>query len=566
MHRFISVIIGFVAILTVFILVRSKIANNYSTKLLGLSTRETKISDINNVSPKIDSMLHKNIAQAPIYNSKYPNKFFFKRIMFSINTDALPSTFSEVKKCSKIGDIYTGFIELNKLSILAQRPEVDSIESGANCIIASENRSLPFLTNIAKNFQVFKKYTHKKNKEPIIGIIEKEINPNDCIIDPNSDLNPKILFYWNQSQTDPMNCPFEITNSYGTEYSSKNINFSNFAKRRNHHAVTIIKKIHEIAKNKNFEVIIVSATGSEASILDAISYIKSKAKFLDRPLIINMSLGTKSGSHDGHSLFEKAVTFAASDGTLIVTSAGNDISTNHHAEFTNNTYRREPLSIEVMRDRLDKNVSSVNIELWFGQPFDTSISIIGPDSQNFGPVFSKQTRIFSNEKFVVSICNNVSYRKDQNHIFICIETDSQSKCDLSGVWNIVLNNSLDNSVEYDAWTYSYGSYKSKFLNFIDYTETITSPGTTRRIITVGAGLPEGKPISLGPTRDGRNKPEIWCPFEDCSSYASAKVSGYLLNLMEHSDGFDYKSALLKLDILNSSECIVTQVKLTPENQ
>ena len=59
-------------------------------------------------------------------------------------------------------------------------------------------------------------------------------------------------------------------------------------------------------------------------IIDAISYIQSRAEALGMPVVINMSLGTQDCPHDGTSLLARAVDAASGPGKIFSISAGNE--------------------------------------------------------------------------------------------------------------------------------------------------------------------------------------------------------------------------------------------------
>src|SRR5258705_5173185 len=92
-------------------------------------------------------------------------------------------------------------------------------------------------------------------------------------------------------------------------------------------------------------------------------------------------------------------------------------------------------------------------------------------------------------------------------------------------------------VRYDAWierTIPNDAPPYMHSRFGDYDEseaiTLTTPGTARRAITV-ASCNNGDPTAVsassgrGPTRDGRNKPELAAPGEDILSTPAGAGEG-----------------------------------------
>jgi minor extracellular serine protease Vpr len=62
------------------------------------------------------------------------------------------------------------------------------------------------------------------------------------------------------------------------------------------------------------------------NISDAVAYIFKKAQALGMPAVVNLSLGTHIGAHDGMSLFEEFLNGQSAPGHLMVSSAGNELN------------------------------------------------------------------------------------------------------------------------------------------------------------------------------------------------------------------------------------------------
>ena len=81
------------------------------------------------------------------------------------------------------------------------------------------------------------------------------------------------------------------------------------------------------------EIIMVNV-GSEGiledDVVEGIEFVKNKAGELGRPFVINLSLGTDLGSHDGTDLFSQTLKSFIEEGVIIVKSAGNSADYNSH--------------------------------------------------------------------------------------------------------------------------------------------------------------------------------------------------------------------------------------------
>lgn len=72
------------------------------------------------------------------------------------------------------------------------------------------------------------------------------------------------------------------------------------------------------------DLVLVSTNSSDAGIADGIAYIISYANSVNKPCVINMSLGKHIGPHDGTSPFDQYCDGIVGSGKLLVGAAGND--------------------------------------------------------------------------------------------------------------------------------------------------------------------------------------------------------------------------------------------------
>ncbi|WP_088323091.1 S8 family peptidase [Polaribacter tangerinus] len=88
------------------------------------------------------------------------------------------------------------------------------------------------------------------------------------------------------------------------------------------------------------EIVLVSTKTTNISVLEGIYYIINYAKSVNKPAVINISLGNHYGPHDGTSFFDKSldkIIRAAGPGYVVVGAAGNSGNNNIHLtkKFTN---------------------------------------------------------------------------------------------------------------------------------------------------------------------------------------------------------------------------------------
>ena len=295
------------------------------------------------------------------------------------------------------------------------------------------------------------------------------------------------------------------------------------------------------------DLIIVKATRVQGSqsfygddYVNALKFIDDMASSLAQPYVVNMSLGSNDGAHDGTSLSEQAIDeLVGSDipGKVVVVSAGNDGENDIHASgtFTNSNNSYE-VSFQI--DEYDENSGNyddyVLFETWYDGTSNVSVSIETPDGTGYGPV-SRGTEYSRNTSDGAVYIDNASGGKNplnQDYQLIIQVFDFESaKPPTAGEWKIILTST---SGRFDLWL-STSTMSASLTSHVDPSMLIANPATAFNSIAVGSYVTknrwtdlDGKTISpvplptlysasafssSGPTRDLRTKPEISAPGE-----------------------------------------------------
>ena len=137
------------------------------------------------------------------------------------------------------------------------------------------------------------------------------------------------------------------------------------------------------------ELIIVKLANSDGygfskttSLMRAIQFAIQTATALERPLAINMSLGTNDGGHDGFSLFETYIDDMSNRWlTSIIVAAGNQGNARFHASpiLTSRQF-------ETVEFRIGSLQSSLSLQLWKNFSDELTVGIIAPDGSTTGQI------------------------------------------------------------------------------------------------------------------------------------------------------------------------------------
>ncbi|MCH5243628.1 MAG: S8 family peptidase [Lentimicrobiaceae bacterium] len=106
------------------------------------------------------------------------------------------------------------------------------------------------------------------------------------------------------------------------------------------------------------DLIFVATNMYNSGILDGISYIEKYAAAQNKPCVVNMSLGSNIGPHDGTDAFDLACDKIVRDGFLLVASAGNSGDTKLHYQASTTTNNAASTYLDL------DNTQSTYIDCW----------------------------------------------------------------------------------------------------------------------------------------------------------------------------------------------------------
>ena len=445
---------------------------------------------------------------------------------------------------SQIGGIATMQLTVDQLLTLIKRPDVTGIESSFYrppvLDISTNTTMTTFSGNTAYlgiGSRVVNSYGINGNGV-VIGDVDTgiDITHGDFQSPPG---NSRILYIWDQ--TDATGTP-PAGYGYGTEYTQATINL-----QLSLSTVTIVNQkdvsshgthVMGIAAGNGqgtgnaqpagvyvgvapqADIIMVKTDFADTHIVDGIQYIFSKASALNKPAVVNLSIGGQYGPHDGTDAFESAIDSTIGPGRIVVVAAGNDGGHFIHAE--NNT--SIGISDTTFVNLLSSN-SSFDIDLWYNGGDKYSCTIVAPD----GTFLSTTTA----SNISGAIGGGAGYIF--NNTYTSPNSDSEIYIDLSSVtsfgsWSMVLSRDSGSTGNghYDAWL---ASQIGIFENHTTMRVLVTEPGNVKKAITVGAycsknqwttidgtthtiavSLGDLSPFSgIGPSRDSTFKPEITAP-------------------------------------------------------
>lgn len=259
----------------------------------------------------------------------------------------------------------------------------------------------------------------------------------------------------------------------------------------------------------------------------ALKFIDEVAQSVGLPVVVNVSQGKNSGSHDGMSLLETAFDFFSRNGRepgrIIVKSAGNDRQSNGHAFLSIGNQGFDHLDWSSSTPASPYHRRRDAIELWFESTFEMTFELANPSAE-----LSPKTNWLNPTLSGVFKTGNrysINYtrrHKDNGQSLLSIEiTNGSFRAIEAGKWLLrITAGAQSENVEVDAWIDRTDTRPIMFVNHLTEDRTLSVPGTAISVIAVGAVESTAPPVvvgdfsAYGDTRDKREKPEIVAPGVD----------------------------------------------------
>ena len=280
--------------------------------------------------------------------------------------------------------------------------------------------------------------------------------------------------------------------------------------------------------------------GDSVQLAEAIEFIFAFAEERKQPCVINLSLGTNGGPHDGTTLVEKWIDGLVSQARnrAVVIAAANMFGKQLHA--TGRVSSDKP--VELKWQIFPNDSTSNEMEVWYSKDDSFDVEVIKPGDSvpiagaRFGEV--REFPFWEHRTIVVANRRNDSCNGD-NTINIFLDDELSP-----GTWTIRLiaasvkdGKAAVKDGKFDAWIERDETGPSQFKAAeagdsyqIDDAVTLGSIACGEKSIVVGsydahkAGEPLSANSSSGRTRDHRKKPELSAPGEHVlAAYSGTRV-------------------------------------------
>ena len=291
--------------------------------------------------------------------------------------------------------------------------------------------------------------------------------------------------------------------------------------------------------------------------IDGLTYAQNRAGALGKPVVVNWSIGGQGGPHDGTRGYEEAInSFVSTPGRVVVVSAGNDGGSPIHIGGNAGATTTFTFTVPSYTPSAGAGTNQFVFDLWLNSNTAVSASATSPDGYTASAPYvlagtSGEGSNLADGHFTVF--NTPSFTSDGAwNVQLWVRDDASNPHPKTGTWTLTVTNP-GSAVRYDGWlalrTVGSGLVT---LSGADANETVAMPGTASGAITAAAYVTKWSwPVysnlqyvyngadrtadiatfsSVGPTRDGRQKPDLAAPgqgiaaalstFEDTTGFAS----------------------------------------------
>ncbi len=456
---------------------------------------------------------------------------------------------------SKSGDVFTAMLPVERIAEIVKQPNVRYVDIGS--VLSPTLDSARRQTNVDKvHAGMAPLNTPYTGKGVVVGIIDAGFDythPN--FYDSTGQNNYRVKRVWNQNDntgTPPTGYP------YGSEYITEAQILSAKSDYQGDHASHVAgtaagsggypgSTYRGIAYES--ELVFVSINNLSTNIADGIKYIQNYAASVGKPCVINMSIGRHDGPHDGTSYADRFVDSLIGPGKLVVVAGGND---GHNALYAEHTFVSTDTNVYTFPIVIDTSVDG-RADIWGkpGQNFAARVILLNTNTSSFLYVPTHKTSAASGAIYADTISQSplivVNYIAEINPINSKphIQLNLTNKLpNTAGIRFLIEITGFNTDIQ--MWGQRSGITNFSDLGYADGGDGIVISGRKdhqvadpyacgKSVITVGAYTSKNQWMSLnnqvqtlsykamsqvrdiapfssiGPTGDGRTKPEITGP-------------------------------------------------------
>lgn len=274
-----------------------------------------------------------------------------------------------------------------------------------------------------------------------------------------------------------------------------------------------------------------------SAVMVGVEYILTRARKLNKPVVICIGLGSNFGSHDGYSIFAEYLSSISNlRGVCLCVAAGNESQARHHTQGVI-TAKGERQNIDL---KIGDREADVYISIWNNVSDRISVSVTSPTGEMVGRLPAKAGSSRTTSLVMEPSAINVNYyfpMEGSGSQMTVVRLIRASP----GIWTITLHGDIILDGSFHAWLPMTGFVDPdvEFLSTSPY-YTITVPGVMIGSICCGAYDAQQESLysrtSWGPTRIEMLAPDLVAP--------GVNIGGYYPSGLGRMDGTSISTAIV----------------------
>jgi minor extracellular serine protease Vpr len=478
--------------------------------------------------------------------------------------------------------VCTAFVPVGALDQLEQRADVSAIHAAVLC--EATNDSGTVLTGATIERGAGPAFVGINGAGVLVGDVDSGIDVHHADFQDSTG-SSRILYVWDQNNTSSVSPPTGFT--YGHEWTKASIDAALCTEvdagttgGHGSHVMGTIAGNGSKSTATRFQyagmapmadIAMVATTFYNTAILDGVNWIFQRATALGKNAVVNLSLGNQYGPHDGSDAFEAGIDALCGPGRIVCVSAGNEGGSNIHAGMS------VPAAGDSMKFTITMgSLSGHGCEFngWYDAPDNMTISLRTPGgfiiTLAAGASYGALSATTGWPTSSTGVNGKVYMENGVTHgangvrlVYLLLQSGGSGTGDLSGTWTLRCTPTLQagSTTRIDVWRdwRSTSSLNVAFSLKNSNDHLVAEPACARQAITVGAyqsrynwfpcsggsnyytnasQANSGKICAFsnpGPTRDGRQKPDIVAPGSAIISTLSADL-GLVCNSWTTPDG------------------------------
>ncbi len=469
-----------------------------------LKSRAVRLLALDSSSPKVGVFVRGKVTRAQL--------------------EAIPGV--EVR--SRFGELFTVTVPIDALPALALMPDVISVTPARK--LYPENDSARTDSRVPEVWQrtisTLPSYAGYSGKGVIVGVIDTGIDWDHGDFIDDATGQSRILSIWDQTLTAQTGESTPAGYAYGVEYTRTHINDeidgtpAGYVRSQdtNGHGTHVsgtaagdgsdtgdasyapAYTYTGMAPEADIIMVKYGGGGFEDVVADAIDYIFSKAAAEGKPAVINISLGTHFGAHDGTSPLEMAIDNAVGQGKVIVKSAGNSGTTAADAEYIHaegtvgvgDTAVVE-FTVPSYTELPGAGNDYILLEMWYQGQDSLKVEVIRPNGTSSSATTGNSVGSIDSDGYIglFNADTGPNANNGDNNCSIEIWDQSLAGAPAAGVWTVrVIGDAVNESGHFDVWiagiNLGAAGTKAWFTKGWDDDEIVSIPGTSSGGITVAA--------------------------------------------------------------------------------